>query len=300
MRIPRLLFIFSAAAVFSTCSPHPHSLPALEEAINLRLAAVEGDFAVAYKSISRPADTILINPDMRFHAASTMKTPVLIEVYKQAAEGVFSVNDSVLVKNEFRSIVDGSPFSMELSEEEEGSLFTLVNKKSTIYNLAYEMITRSSNFATNLLIDIVDAKKVTQTMRELGADSIDVLRGVEDLKAFDAGLNNTTTARDLLIIFEQLAGDSLISPAANKEMIAILKDQKHNDMFPVKLPPETPAAHKTGWITDTFHDSGIIYTPEGGRFVLVFLSKNVTDKDAALDAAADIAQLVYNYETKQS
>ena len=112
-----------------------------------------------------------------------MKTPVLIEVYKQANEGLFSVNDSILIKNEFKSIVDGSTFTMELSEEGEKDLFTNVNKATSISHLAYEMITRSSNFATNLLIDLVDAKKVTATMRALGADSIEVLRGVEDLKA---------------------------------------------------------------------------------------------------------------------
>ena len=291
-----LLLLLPLVIGFSACQSNPKTISELNKAINQRLEPLEGDFAIAYKSLSNSKNELLINPDERFHAASTMKTPVLIEVYKQANEGLFSINDSILIKNEFKSIVDGSTFTMELSEESEKDLFTNVNKPTSIYHLAYEMITRSSNFATNLLIDLVDAKKVTATMRTLGADSIEVLRGVEDLKAYNQGLSNTTTARDLLTIYEQLGTDTLISPQANKEMLDILKDQQHNDMIPLKLPEGTVVAHKTGWITGVHHDSGIVYTPDGGRFVLVFLSKNAPDRASVLDASADIAKLIYDFE----
>jgi len=295
MRYFTLIILAFSASLFA-CQNKPQTIEQLSNAVSQRLAHIEGDFAVAYKSISKPENELLILPDERFHAASTMKTPVLIEVYKQAHQGLFSIQDSLLIKNEFKSIVDGSTFTMELSEEEEKDLYTNLNKSTSIYHLAYEMITRSSNFATNLLIDLVDAKNVTATMRELGADSISVLRGVEDLKAFEQGLSNTTTARDLMVIFEHLATDTLISKEANKEMVDILKDQIYNDMFPAKLPKGTVVAHKTGWITGVHHDSGIIYTPDGGRFVLVFLSKNAPDRDAVKDASADIAKLIYNFE----
>ncbi len=293
-----LIFLLPFTVSVFACQSSSITIEELYIAIDNRLEPLEGDFAIAYKSLSNSRNELLINPDERFHAASTMKTPVLIEVYKQANEGLFSVNDSILIKNEFKSIVDGSNYTMELSEEGEKDLFTNVNKTTSISHLAYEMITRSSNFATNLLIDLVDAKKVTATMRALGADSIEVLRGVEDLKAYEQGLSNTTTARDLLTIYEQLGTDTLISPQANKEMLEILMEQQYNDMIPLKLPVGTVVAHKTGWITGVHHDSGIVYTPNGGRFVLIFLSKNAPDRAAVLEASADIAKLIYDFEIR--
>ncbi|MEQ8577724.1 MAG: serine hydrolase [Balneola sp.] len=283
--------------LFLACSDTNRSLQLseLKEKIDLELSALEGDFAIAYKDINHPEQQILINVDERFHAASTMKTPVLIELYKRAENTDLDLHDSILIKTEFKSIVDGSPFSMEVSEDSEKDLYRNLNKNTTFYNLAYEMITRSSNLATNILIDYLDAEKVTSTMRDLGADSINVLRGVEDLKAYRQGLSNTTTARDLLVIFEHLSSDTLISKEANKEMLDILKDQVYNDMISAKLPEGTEVAHKTGWITNVHHDSGIVYTSKDEGYILIFLSKNAPDREAVLEAAANISSMIFNY-----
>ena len=63
------------------------------------------------------------------------------------------------------------------------------------------MITISSNFATNLVIDYIGTKEINNTMRSLGANNINVLRGVEDIKAFNNGMNNTTTPLKTFILF---------------------------------------------------------------------------------------------------
>lgn len=283
--------------LFLACSDTNRSiqLNELKEKIDLELSTLEGDFAIAYQDISHPEQQILINVDERFHAASTMKTPVLIELYKRAENTDLDLQDSILIKTEFKSIVDGSPFSMEVNEDSEKDLYRNLNKNTTFYKLAYEMITRSSNLATNILIDYLDAEKVTSTMRDLGADSINVLRGVEDLKAYRQGLSNTTTARDLMVIFEHLSSDTLISEEANKEMLGILKDQVYNDMISAKLPEGTEVAHKTGWITNVHHDSGIVFTGKDEGYILIFLSKNAPDRAAVLEAAANISSMIYNY-----
>lgn len=293
----KFLYFTLVLCLFVACTDVKKStqLNELKEKIDLELSGLEGDFAIAYKDINHPEQQILINVDERFHAASTMKTPVLIELYKRAENTNLDLNDSILIKTEFKSIVDGSPFSMEVNEDSEKDLYRNLNKNTTFYNLAYEMITRSSNLATNILIDYLDAKKVTSTMRDLGADSINVLRGVEDLKAYRQGLSNTTTARDLLVIFEHLSSDTLISKEANKEMLNILKDQVYNDMISAKLPEGTEVAHKTGWITNVHHDSGIVFTDKDEGYILIFLSKNAPDREAILDAAANISSMIYNY-----
>ena len=291
-----LIFLFITGC---SNSRSPGTINELQQEVQNILNNTDGEFGLAFKNLADSSETILINADERFHAASTMKTPVLIEIYRQAEEGKFALSDSIKVINTFKSILDGSPYTMGVSEDSEQDLYHRMNKKATIYDLAYQMITQSSNLATNILIEHVEAKKVTQTMRELGADSIEVLRGVEDLKAYEAGLNNTTTARDLMIMFEELEKGTLLNEESKDQVIEILKDQKHNDMFPVKLPNEAEIAHKTGWITNTYHDSGIIYLPDGKAFVLVLLSKNTPDRVAVQNAAAEIALLTYRYIESQ-
>jgi beta-lactamase class A len=292
-----ITLIFLALFMFSCAQNSKKSeFLKLESDINEILSELEGDFAIAYQDINDPRNQILINVDERFHAASTMKTPVLIELYKRAEAEGFSLEDSILIVNEFKSIVDGSSFTMEVSEDSEKDLYLNLGKKTSYYHLAYEMITRSSNLATNILIDFLDAQKVTATMRDLGADSIEVLRGVEDIKAYRQGLSNTTTARDLLIIFDQLSSGTLVSPEANIEMLKILKDQVYNDMISAKLPEGTEVAHKTGWITNVHHDSGIVYTAPNEGYILIFLSKNAPDREAVLNAAAGISKLIYDFK----
>ncbi len=270
------------------------NLDRLRKNVNTQLKTVNGVFAVAFKDLST-GETLLINEHEPFHAASTMKTPVMIEVFKQAAEGRWSLSDSIEVINQFKSIADGSTFSLRPEDDSEESLYTLVGTRRTVYDLVYDMIIVSSNLATNIVIEYVDAKKVTQTMRALGAPDIQVLRGVEDIKAYEQGMNNTTTAYDLMIIFEKMATGTAVSPEASNQMINILLDQKFNDIIPALLPAGVKVAHKTGFITGVHHDAGIVMLPDGRRYVLVVLSKNMTDMDAGTASLAKVSKLIYNY-----
>ncbi|MCB0685136.1 MAG: serine hydrolase [Saprospiraceae bacterium] len=266
----------------------------LEKAIHNIIDHGGGTFAVAWKNLET-GEELLINADTVFHAASTMKTPVMIEVFKQVNQGLFKLDDSLLIKNSFYSIIDSSSYSLSPEEDSETDLYTKTGQKLPISDLIYRMIIRSSNLATNIVIDLVDARKVTQTMRELGANQIQVLRGVEDMKAYEAGRNNTTTARDLLIIFENLAYGTFISKEANEQMIDILFDQQFNEMIPAELPPTVKVAHKTGSITGVHHDSGIVFLPDGKRYVLILMSKDLQDFEHGTKALAHISGLIYQY-----
>jgi len=254
----------------------------------------EGTFAVAFKDLGNE-QTLFLNEKGMFHAASTMKTPVLIETYKQAAAGKFKITDSILIKNEFKSIVDSSLYSLSPGDDSEFDLYEKLNTKLPIYDVLHRMITRSSNLATNLIIDLVGAQNANASMREMGAADIQVVRGVEDNKAFQKGLNNTTTAYDLMIIMESLATGKAVNAASSKEMIGILMDQKLRDKIPAKLPPEVKVACKTGSITAVSHDSGIIYLPDGRKYVLVLLSKGVRDLDDVNNTLANVSRFIYDY-----
>lgn len=264
----------------------------LLQKIQERLASEKGEFAVAFRDL-QTGEQLLWNERTIFHAASTMKTPVMIEVFKQAAAGKLSLQDSITVKNDFKSIVDGSPYQLNPADDSEFELYKKTGTKVTLSELVYQMIIQSSNLATNMVIEMVDGKKVTQTMRELGANDIQVLRGVEDGKAFAKGLNNVVTAYDLMLIYTALAEGRLVNREACDQMIRILLDQQHNTLIPAYLPKDVKVAHKTGSITGVHHDSGIVYLPDGRKYVLVILSRKLEDSDAATEAMARVSEMIW-------
>ena len=262
--------------------------------IKNKLDSAKGIYGLAFKDL-QTGENIFYNEKENFHAASTMKTPVMIEVFKQAEEGSFSLDDSILVKNEFKSIVDSSLYMMDISEDSGENLYQFIGGKKTIRQLVYDMITVSSNLATNILIDLVHAENVMRTMKEIGAENIKVLRGVEDIKAFEKGLNNTTDAFDLMLIFEKIATGEIISKKACSEMINILLNQEFNSRIPALLPSDVKVAHKTGSITGIEHDGGIVILPDGRKYILVILSKGIPGSKLKTNIQAELSRMIYDY-----
>lgn len=290
------LHIVLLLCIYTATAQSKRAMKNLKQQINSVLSQQKGTFAVAFKDLSSGKE-LLINSQENFHAASTMKTPVMIEVFKQVAGGRFSLNDSVLIKNQFKSIVDSSLYSLDSTDDSESEIYKHIGEKRTLYDLMYQMIIASSNLSTNLIIDLMDAKKITQTMREMGAKKIMVLRGVEDNKAYQQGLNNTTTAYDLMLIFEKIAEGKAVNKEYSDEMIHILLDQEHNSIIPAQLPKEVKVAHKTGSITGVHHDSGIVILPDGRKYVLVLLSKDLQDDKNAVEAMAHVSRMIYDFVT---
>ena len=236
---------------------------------------------------------VLINPDESFHAASTMKVPVMMEIYRQAAQGKFSLDDPIPVKNDFLSIADGSHYSVSVADDSEPSLYKKVGQTETIRELMRLMIISSSNLATNILIERVTAPRVMDLMRNIGANRIRVLRGVEDSKAYERGMNNTTTARDLMIVFRRIAERRAMSEKASDEMVKVMLDQQFNEGIPAGLPQTARVAHKTGSITKVNHDAAIIFLPNRKPYVLVVLTRGIQDEKRAHKLIADISRVIY-------
>jgi beta-lactamase class A len=232
-------------------------------------------------------------PDVRMHAASTMKVPVLIELVRRIDRGELHWDDSMRVRNRFASLVDGSPFTVDSTDDSDSSLYRLEGRSVTIRRLAELMIEKSSNFATNLIIARLGAEQVNATAHALGADSIAVRRGVEDSKAYAAGLNNTTTARDLATLLGAIVNGRAASDSGTREIERILLAQHFNNGIPAGLPAGVRVAHKTGDITGIHHDAAIVYPPNGSPFVLVVLTRGYDDPATAERVMADVAALVY-------
>jgi beta-lactamase class A len=222
-----------------------------------------------------------------------------VEAFKEAAEKKLSLSDSILIKNEFKSIADGSLFSLDSANDSEKYLYLHLGEKRSISQLLYKMITISSNFSTNLLVEKLGASNITETVHDLGLRDMLVLRGVEDNKAYDKGLNSVTTAYDLMLLFEKLGNDQLINPQASAEMIRILEDQRFNEIIPAELPLHVKVAHKTGSFPGVHHDSGLVILPDGRKYVLVILSKDLEDEKSATRAMADVSAMIYKYVHRQ-
>lgn len=268
----------------------------LQDNIREKFASLKGTYAIAYKDL-QTGEQWGINDTVTFHAASTMKTPVMYELYRQAATGAFSLDDSLVLKNEFRSIVDGSPFSLDPGDDSEGELYKHPGEKRSIRSLIYQMIIVSSNFATNLVIEKAGPSNVMNTLRGMGINKMQVLRGVEDNKAFAKGMNNTTTAHDLLLLFDAIDKGRGVSKEDAADMTRILLDQKFNEIIPAQLPAGVKVAHKTGSITGVQHDGGIVYLPDGKKYILVLLAKGIENTDAAVNMMAGVSRLVYDHFT---
>jgi len=270
----------------------------LQAQLEARIARGSANTVGFYYRDVETGDSLLLDADARVHAASTMKVPVMVQLYRDQDARLLDLDDSVTITKTFRSIVDGSPYDLGAPDDSDTLLYRRVGEQESLRGLMERMITVSSNLATNILIEVVGADRTQTTMRELGADSIAVLRGVEDGKAYRAGLNNTTTARDLGIILAAIAQGRAASPSACDEMIDILLRQEFNDNIPAGLPPGTPVAHKTGWIDQyVTHDAAIVYRPNGSAYVLVVLTSGVTDDDAADALIADLSRIVWEYAT---
>jgi len=282
------------AAGLMSIAPRPDSVL---ERIQARIAVEPGvQVGLAYIDLAS-GDTLFLNADSSFHAASTMKVPVMIELFRRANTGSFRMNQGLLLVNQFASIVDGSLYALDSSSDSDTTLYHRIGERVRVDTLLRLMITRSSNFATNTLITLVGADAVTRTMRSLGAQRIQVLRGVEDGKAFEKGLNNTTTARDLGIILRAIEEGRAASPAATREMLGILVAQEFNEKIPAGLPPGTRVAHKTGEITAVSHDAAIVYPAGRKPYVLVVLTRGIADGVKSSKLIADISAIVYTHST---
>lgn len=270
----------------------------LRQQLVARIAQVPGAVvAVSFRDL-KADDSLDIEADQSFHAASTMKVPVMIELFRQAEKGWLSLDQPLLLVNQFGSIVDGSPFSVDARDDSDSSMYLRVGQRVPIRELLERMIVRSSNLATNALIAVVGAERANATAHELGARNIKVLRGVEDQKAFDAGMSNSTTSRDLAVLMRAIEDRRAASAKSCDVMKAILLRQEFNDEIPAGVPAGTPVAHKTGSITAVLHDAAIVYPKGRSPYVLVVLTKNIPDEKIARSLIADLSRIVYNHLTR--
>src|SRR5436305_6550088 len=153
---------------------------ALRDRLEARIARAPAQaVGLYYRNLARP-DSILIGANLRLHAASTMKVPVMIQIFQDADAGLLGLDDSLTVHTAFPSLVQGAAFTVGKEDDSDSTLYALVGRNRSVRELLELRITRSSNLATNILSERRGASRAQASTRSLGAWAIQVLRGVED------------------------------------------------------------------------------------------------------------------------
>jgi beta-lactamase class A len=276
----------TAPAGAQTSSPDSNVVASIQE----RIQKSGADVGIAFQTVDGQTAWSFHAQDP-FHAASTMKIPVMIELFHQVRLGKLKLDDTLPIKNEFYSLVDGSKFTLDPKDDSETDLYKAVGQTRTLSQLCELMITVSSNLATNLVIQNLGVESIRATVHALRADGMNVLRGVEDNKAFEKGLNNTTNAQGLAMLLEAIAEGQAVDADASRQMVEILERQKFNEGIPAGVPAGVQVAHKTGELARLHHDAAIVYAKR--PFVLVILVRGMPDIKDSSALMADITRLLY-------
>ena len=240
-----------------------------------------------------------LNAHRWFHAASTIKVPVLLAVHEAIEQHRFEAHSRVHVRNRFLGIVDGKPFRVGQQSEANAEVHAAVGHMLTVHELAEHMIVTSSNLATNLLLDLVGIEAARASLARLHLGGIDLQRGVEDEVAWEAGINNRVTAAGLCDAMRLIEEGKAISAEASGAMLDILHRQRFRSGIPAGLPEDARVAHKTGEISTVAHDAGIVYLDGRDAYVVVILTEWAPDVDGRQETIARISRVVYEYMTRQ-
>ncbi len=244
-----------------------------------RVSALPGEISVYGKDLAT-GEKWAYQADIPLVAASVIKLPILVEAFRQARDGLLSMDESVSIRPEQKMPSCGA--------------LTYLHDELTVTlrDLCVLMIIVSDNTATNILIERLGMENVNAGMRALGLEKSTLRRLLFDTEAAGRGLENTITAEEMGRLLEMLYKGECVSPEADAEMLSILRDQQLNGKMPFFL-DDLEIAHKTGEDDGITHDVGIVYAPH--PLILCFAS-NHTGVPAferfIQDAARDFVQWV--------
>lgn len=239
--------------------PIPHSInKAFEQKIDEEVANFQGKVWIYAKNLDTGKEYAL-RADEQVRTASTIKFPIMVEVFHQIAEGKIKWTDEFTLTKQNK--VGGSGVLNEFSEGSKIDLKTATNL----------MIVVSDNTATNIILDKISQNNVNARMESLGLMNTKSLRkifGGGDAKAYDVPLNKlfgigVSSPRDMVKLLEMIERGEVINKETSAEMIAILKRQQYTDGLGRNTLDTVPVASKSGALDRLRSDVGIVYTRRG-------------------------------------
>lgn len=266
----------------------------LRETIATVTSAAGGTWGVVVEDLDT-GKKIALNEHERFLAESVIKIPIMAAAFQAAEDKRFHLSDKLVLQRE--DLVGGSGVLEYLTPGIE----------LPIYDIITLMIVLSDNTATNMLVDLIGAEQINQTMQETGMKESHFFNKCCVYPAKRQGVNEIT-ASDVNELLKTLANGRYVSYHACSQMIEIMKKQQVRNGLPAYLPESASSiigspvlwemAHKPGWDTGRQHDAGILYA--GDRSVIITVLSQEIEPFSALDALAKIGQAVYRYMTNVS
>jgi beta-lactamase class A len=232
--------------------------------------------------------------DAVHYAASTMKLPLAAAAYRLHEHGLVDLDREVEVHNRFASAADGSPYSLDQDEDQDDETWALVGSRCSLRRLVEHSLVNSGNLATNLVLEHVGAGAVAEVLVDAGCSPATmVVRGIEDMAAREAGLNNLVTAADLGLVLRGVADRTLLPEQACARLEEVLSRQEHRDGIPAGLPARTYVANKTGWVEGITHDVGLVRPDDGPAYVLAVLTTVDVGEESGQALVAGLSRAVW-------
>jgi beta-lactamase class A len=317
------IFTIALLLLALTFTATASELSTLKAQIEKTIPHARGEVGVAIKHLESGTE-ILVNSDSRYPMASTLKLPLLIELYYEKAAGKLSLDDRIEVM----------PADLHIGSGIIIAQFDPPGVQLSIRNLINLMMRISDNSAADILLTRAGPANVTARMKALGLDSIRVDRTIQEMILTQSGLDYakygalpvrevrklldavdaTTASRandqfnktekdvarpsDMNRILEKLYQGEIVDRATSDEIIDILKEcQTGTTRIPGLLPSDTVVAHKSGSIGGSVNDTGIIFLPynAGHLAVTVFMKDakaSTADRERVI---ADITRYAYDY-----
>lgn len=230
-----------------------------------------------------------------FHAASTIKVPILVGVFGAIHRGQLARESRVHVRNRFLSVATGEPFRVEAARDANAVVPQHLGRTLKVDELCFHMIVTSSNLATNLLVDLVGLDALRAAVKELDIDGVELLRGVEDNDAFEAGISNRVTARGMVKTLRHIEEGTAFSVEASARMLEIMHEQEFRSGIPAGVPDGAKVANKTGEISTVAHDAAIVYLPGRKPYAITVLTEWKPGSSGRHDTIARISRAVYQH-----
>lgn len=244
---------------------------------NLMLAYPQVDPSIFVWDI-KTGNYVDIDANKVYPAASIIKLPVLIEMFRLIEQGKFSLYDRIPLTEYYRSEGSG-----DLQFAKHGNMYT-------VDELARVMIQNSDNTATNMIISQIGGMhSINSSLRQWGLNKTYVQTWLPDLRG-----TNTTTAREMATLLYNMNNNTFLSLKSREKIAFYMSNVKNNRLIKAGLPPEATFVHKTGDIGNMLGDAGIVYTPQGQRYIVVILAKRPFNASCGKDFIVNASKVIYD------
>ena len=282
MRAPialTLALLFGAAPAAAAAAIVPGPLADLQTELSAMSRRAPGNVAMQVQDLSTGI-TSSVNPSASMPAASTIKIPVMVEVFRQLAAQNFDLNTTLTLTRADKDWGSGS-----LSGQPVGRLYT-------VSQLLTAMITVSDNTATNMLIRLVGRSNINMEMTSLGLEHT---RLSDYIRSSGNSIRRAlrTSPADMVALLNAMAHERLIDAWSSRQMIVILSGQRHNGLLPAPLPAGIPIAHKTGTLHDTLNDVGIVYA-DAEPYVIAVMTTNLPTLNSGRQFIRKVSKVAYD------